>query len=333
MKKVVLLIKVLVLAAVAGFVGYKIYESWDAVSHTPLRLQWGYTPLALLGFAGVMLTSGVVWRRLVWRMGESGPLVGMLGAYAFSQMGKYVPGKVMLLVMRINRAGRYGISAKVCTLSTLLENVLYMISGGLAGLLALQYHARDLASTKWAWVQPASAVAVVLLAGMCHPRVFYGLFNRGVRTVNAALAARGKPPIAEAAPLGMGTLLMAVLRFMPCWIFGGLAMWASARCVHGELPLVHMLPLMGAFALSVILGMLSPLPAGLGVRDAVLILFVSWELAPYVGDNSEAYAAIAVALQRCFQMTTEAGLGLVGAAVTAGPAVPVTTAEAQRHGG
>jgi len=44
---------------------------------------------------------------------------------------------VFLLLMRIERTGRLGMPARVCTLSTLLETALYMISGAIVGMLGI----------------------------------------------------------------------------------------------------------------------------------------------------------------------------------------------------
>lgn len=310
-KRVMLILKLLILAGVLGFIGYKIAAAWGDLAQKHVAVQWRYAPLSLAGFAGVMLTSGLVWRFLAWRMGDRSPTLPLLGAYTFSQMGKYVPGKVMLLLMRIERVGRFGMSGQTCTLSTLLENALYVISGGLAGLLALLLHAKQLMNSDKAWVLPASAVATVVLVGLCHPKVFYGF-------VNVALKRMKKEPIPPAQQLGVVPLYASVLMFLPCWMFGGLALWASARCVTDQLPLASSIILMGAFALSVICGMLSMLPGGLGIREGILILFLTWELEPVLG---KAHAAVlvlaAVVLQRLAQIAIEATLGLLGAALTA----------------
>jgi hypothetical protein len=242
-------------------------------------------------------------------MGDHHPTVPLLGAYAFSQMGKYIPGKVMLLLMRIERAGRVGMDAQTCTLSTLLENALYMISGGLSGLIALLVKAHDFQPAQRAWLLPATGGAVIILLGACHPRVFYGLVNLGLRQMK-------RPPVEP--HLSMGQLLLCVLMFLPCWAFGGLVLWAALACVH-PVPVSSIPVLMGAFALSVIMGMASLLPGGLGVKEAIVAVFMSFELMPAVEKNQAmVFAAVAMLLQRLFQLVVEAVLGLVGAALTAG---------------
>ncbi len=137
-KKAILILKMVAMLVVAAILAWQFYKAWHALAAMPkLVIDWRWGGIAILGFSASMLTSAIVWRLLAWNMGNRSPTLPLLAAYTFSQMGKYIPGKVGLLLMRIERAGRFGMSAQTCTLSTLLENALYMISGALVGLLAI----------------------------------------------------------------------------------------------------------------------------------------------------------------------------------------------------
>jgi uncharacterized membrane protein YbhN (UPF0104 family) len=325
----VTLIKLLLMAAILGMVGKYLYEAWHKTQSVALHVDWSYAPLGILGFCGSMLTSGLVWRWIAWRMGDHHATVPLLGAYTFSQMGKYIPGKVVLLLMRIERAGRFGMDSRTCTLSTLLENFIYLISGGLAGLAGLAAYSHELRAEGYLWVLPACGVLVMLLISATHPAIFY-------RLMNVALKQFKRPPVDGAHRLGMPTLMACVLMFLPCWAFGGLAFWASARCVAPMLPLGSVVVLMGAFALGVIIGMVSLLPGGAGIREAMMGFFLALELG-HVGvdhDTAIRYASVAVILQRLLQVIVEAGLGIAGGLITAtgrkAPDAQASTLDVQR---
>jgi glycosyltransferase 2 family protein len=320
-KRVIFWIKVVVLVAVAGFVLFGkggIVDSWNSVAWKKMTVDWRWGPIAVLGFCASMLTSSLVWVWLARRMGGEGvPARRLVGAYIFSQLGKYIPGKVGLLLIRIERAGRFGLGAGVCTLSTLLENALYIISGGLVSMMAVvrilaEVRARGIiteAQQRWQW--PMIVAAIVVLAVVCYPPVFYGVVNRVMRKLK-------KPQVARERQLGMGTLALAVAGFVPCWIFGGLALWASTMCVH-RVDLLGCGWFTGAFALSVILGMVSLLPGGIGVRELVLGVAVTLQLSPEVGHEQAVGLGIAAAgLQRLFQVIAEVVMGGLGAAMTSG---------------
>jgi uncharacterized membrane protein YbhN (UPF0104 family) len=320
-KHVKLAIKIAVLVIVVWMVGGKLVEAWRAVAAKQVVVDWRWGALSVAGFCLSMLTSALVWRWLAWRMGRRDglqgdglPTVPLLGAYTFSQMGKY-GWKVALLLMRIERTGRLGMSARVCTLSTLLENALYLISGGLVGMTAVLRILGELGAQGEAGfkngeqsfrvVLLAVAVGILLLAS--HPRVFYGLVNRLLKGMK-------KPEVPAEERLGMGEIVVAVVSFLPCWLFGGVALWACANTVH-PLGIMDSLWLAGAYALSVIFGMVFMTPGGLGVRELVTGAAIALQLSPLVG-HAEAvkFATIAATLMRLFQMIAEALMGMGGLA-------------------
>ena len=313
-KRLLFWLKVLLLLTVAGIVAWKLHAAWLKVQDLHLAIDWRWGGVALAGFAGSMLTSALVWRWLAGRMGDRSPALPLLASYTYSQMGKYIPGKVVLLLMRIERAQRFGMAPAVCTLSTLLENALYMISGGLVGMLAIVRIAGEVVPKYRVLLWPVTSAGVLLLIAACAPPVFYGLVNR-------VLGKMKRPEVPAQERLAAGTLALAVLGFVPCWLFGGLAMWGSLRCVQ---PAEHPVPLAdcwwfaGAYALSVIIGMASLLPGGTLIREAVLGAAAAFQFAAQGVEHSQALllgTAVAI-LQRIFQLVVEMLLGLLGMLLT-----------------
>ncbi|MCL2641741.1 MAG: flippase-like domain-containing protein, partial [Phycisphaerales bacterium] len=124
--------------------------------------------------------------------------------------------------------------------------------------------------------------------------------------------------VALAEQLKVSALVGGVLGFLPCWIFGGLAMWASMRALCPDISLFENWWLAGAFALSVIIGMASFLPGGMGVRETVLgiaaaMIFRAAKIEPA---NAVILATVAAGLQRLFQIAAELIMGAFGATVT-----------------
>ncbi len=303
-------LKVVILLAVAAIVAHQLHAAWRKVDDMHLDIQWLWGAVALAGFSGSMLTSALVWRWLARKMGDRSPALPLLASYTYSQMGKYIPGKVILLLMRIERTSRFGMDPATCTLSTLLENALYMISGGLAGMLAIVRIADEVDPKYRVLLWPVTIAGVALLSAACAPPVFYGLVNRLLRKMKKAEV----PPQDR---LAAGTLALAVLAFIPCWLFGGLAMWGSCQCVH-LVPLLDCWWFAGAFALSVIIGMASLLPGGAGIREAALGAAAALQFTALGVDHSRAIllgTAIAI-LQRIFQLLVEMFLGLGGMLLT-----------------
>jgi len=317
-KKLIAGLKLLLLIIVLGLVGWNLHVSWRDVGIAQLRaaveVDWRWAALALLGLICVVLTSAAAWFWLLRRLDPAGLPLQLYGAYCFSEMGKYVPGKVMLLFMRLERAERLGVSPLATTLSTVMENAAYIISGAAVGVVVLLHFMiqRNPAGHLWLLLVAACSIAVLLVA--IHPRVFY-------RLVNLALSRLGRPVIEPGRRLPMRSVMASTVMMLPCWFFGGVALWATIRCL---LPVGfdHFWALLSAYSFSVLLGIFSFLPGGLGVRELVqgfLLLPVVSASIPATGAvSAEAtiLVSLVVVLQRFFQIIVEVAMGLLGGSLT-----------------
>ena len=308
-------LKVIILLGIAYMVGKTLYQAWGNVERSKVAIDWRWGGIALAGFAGSMLTSACVWRWLAHKMGDRCRTIPLLASYTYSQMGKYFIGKVVLLLMRIERTQRFGMDPALCTLSTLLENALYMISGALVGMMAIVRITAEIDDPKIrVLLWPVTIAVVLLMIAACAPPIFYPIVNRILRKMK-------QPEVQPQARLGAGTLALAVLAFTPCWFFGGLAMWGSCQCVH-LVPPADCWWFAGAYALSVIIGMASLLPGGALIREAVLGAAAALQFSALPGiTHADAVllgSAVAI-LQRIFQLIVEMLLGVIGMAITARP--------------
>ena len=289
----VFILKLVVMVAVFTFVGIKLAETWHKVGQHPVHIDWRYCAIIPLAFVGIMTTNALTWLWLTRRMGDRSAVLPLLGAYTFSQMGKYAPGKVLLVLMRLERTHRAGMARETCLLSTLLENAMYTLSGGLVGSTALVMAARN---------HPLYLVGCGLimaaLLGLFYPPFFFWM-------INTALRSMGKSAIPPSRRFQLKHMIYAVVMFLPTWLFGGVGLWMAVSCVH-HVSILHTVELIGVFALSVSLGMFSLLPGGLGVREAVQALFI----APLVG--SPELVVVVVALPRVFQILVELTLAVAG---------------------
>ena len=317
--RVVACAKIVILAAIVAFVSWKLYAAWQEVGAAQLKaaidIDWRWALLPLLGFSGILFTSATAWIWLLRHTDSAGSLVQLYGAYFFSQMGKYVPGKITLLLMRLERTRRVGVGGYAVSVSTILENATYMISGAAVGVLVLLRFAVARNGPSYLWLVVIVSASILMLLTAIHPSGLY-------RFVNPVLRKFGRPEIAPDQRLSMRTLLMSSLMMLPCWLFGGFTLWATVRCLM-PVPVTHYWGLVSAFALSVLAGMVSFLPGGLGIREVVqgvfLLPVVSMSIVP--ADASQAKAqlivTLAVVLLRVLQIAAEAGLGLLGGLLTA----------------
>jgi uncharacterized membrane protein YbhN (UPF0104 family) len=311
--------KIIILAAILIIVGWNLHAAWREVGAAQLRaaidIDWSWALLPPLAFGAVIFTSATAWIWLLRRIDSAGSLPQLYGAYFFSQMGKYIPGKITLLLMRLERTRRLGVGGYAVSLSTIMENATFLLCGAVFGVIVLLRFVVAPGGSHYLWLLYIALSCILVLLIAIHPAGLY-------RFVNPLLRRLGRPEIAPNQRLSMRVLLISSIMMIPCWFFGGFALWATVRCLM-PVHIMHLWRLVIAFALSVMIGMISFLPGGLGAREIVQGLFllpiVNMNIVP--ADPSQATAklivTLAVLLQRVFQIAAEAGIGLLGGVLTA----------------
>lgn len=218
-----------------------------------------------LGLFGVGATYPT-WREVLAGLGA--PLPWRAGARVFfvSQLGKYVPGSVWPTLLQMQAGRRYGAARRTVLTGGLITVLLNCCVGLLVGCALLPlYNAHALAHYWWV------LLALPFLLALLHPRALTALLDRVFALVH-------RPPLGERLPVRAS--LRAGAWAILSWAALGahLAVLCAALGSGGVSTFVLCT---GAMGISVALGVLAiPVPAGAGVREAVLILALAPILAP-----------------------------------------------------
>ncbi|MER3437276.1 MAG: hypothetical protein C4346_06625 [Chloroflexota bacterium] len=105
----------------------------------------------------------------------------------------------------------------------------------------------------------AGVLGVILLGGVATIRRRPRLWERALFSLRTVLTSPGRDPALAVAALGMSVVY---------WMAQGVVLWSLLRAVTGESD--PMLAL-GFVTLPVVLGMLSGLPGGAGIREALMV--------------------------------------------------------------
>jgi glycosyltransferase 2 family protein len=269
---------VLVVAAVGRYVAKLVGRA----AAEGVELQAGWLVLAGALYAVGMSLCGTFWRRCMAEMGDVRlPLLRALGAYWCSQLGKYVPGKAWVIVIRASLAGTGGRLVPAAT--TYFETLFMMAVGALVSLVCF--------AVAWtprrAEVLGASAGLMVFLFLVVSPSVF----RRATRLMGLPLGEEGRR---EVRACRGRTLLGGGARIALGWGLLGASCAAAVRGVGAGPLTVELWPLLiGATALATVGGFVALIiPGGLGVRELLLIEAVG----PVIGHERAAAAALAVRL-------------------------------------
>lgn len=295
---------------------FTLLQGWSELRRQEVEwgaLRWGWVvPAILLSFAGT-IPSWLYWHGLLHRFGLPIALRHSFRAFYLSQLGKYVPGKVMVLAIRATIAR--GVATKnvapsgqgipvwlMVSAAAVVETLMYLAVGGAIGVVCGAVFLSD-----QVWVLLLSILmALGILVSMLPPVLKFWLVHLPLMKSSDDrrwLATHWSWPL----------FFSGLINFTIAWfVMGG-----------GLLALTHVLPdgggdwqdlprLVSGVALSTVVGFVSFIPGGLGVREVVLF--------PIMGDRFPAVLVL-VLMHRLVLLAAEAlaaaiGYGLKGTVQT-----------------
>jgi hypothetical protein len=296
----VVVVKGAVAALVVWGIWWLIAQARDDFASQQFSLQdirpWWLVAAAVFYVAGLS-PMWWFWYRTLWALGQKPDVLASLQAYFFGHLGKYVPGKAMVVVLRtaIVRGGT--VDTTIAAVSVFVETLTVMAVGAfLAGaILAVRFSDQT----------HFQALAWFLMIATGVPTV-PPVFRRLVRWLKVP---RANPNVITA--LEGLTYRLIIEGWAACtvgWFLMGLSLWATLKAVPLGTPLAapwELLPrLTASLSLAIVAGFLSFLPGGLGVRDLVLDRFM-------VPEFGEVKACIAVVLLRLVWLVTELAVSAI----------------------
>lgn len=250
------------LVVAVGFVGVALWRNGTAVRTDLAALSW--MDLLLSGVAGALavLLTGTAWRVVLGGLGHPVAGVPAMRLFTASQLGKYVPGSVWVATLQAELGQPLRIPRSVSVLSYLVAVLVALATGGVVGLLALLGTA---GGEVGGLALALAGVGVVLVLVLVRP----GAINSGIRWVAVRLG-RVLPEVSIPGRALAGAFALSSAG----WLAFGLHAWLLARPLGAGVD--DLAVVTGAFALAFVAGLvLVPLPAGVGVREGVLVAILA----------------------------------------------------------
>jgi hypothetical protein len=231
----------------------------------PVSLDVGRAAAALALLVGTFLGMIALWRVLLADVGARLGYRQTLQLWSFSNLGRYIPGKIWQVLGLVAFARDLGVAPGLAVAAAVLALWLMIGTGAIVGLALLPGSV-----LREPGVAAAAAVAAATLAG---PALRPDWIHRGLRRLPRALGC------GEIAPVGRGAVLRWIALFALAWAAHGavFSMFASA---FGDLRWADIRALTGAWSLAYVVGLLAVVvPGGIGVREGAL----GFLLGPAVG--------------------------------------------------
>lgn len=222
-----------------------------------------------------MLFPAYFWRKCLRELEQTEHLLDVLWAYFYGNLGKYLPGKAMVIVLRLGALQHHPIKKTATTLTIFMETLTLMSVGGAVAAVCL-----ILLNLDWRLSLLAVGMLLATLVPASPPvmRFLLPKLQRGVAAEQLAVWTRR----ISWRLFSQGWILLTV-----GWLLNGLSlMFVLQSLPSAELEstpwLVLWLSACGACALAVVVGFVSLIPGGAGVREFVILAV----LTPVVGPTA-----------------------------------------------
>ena len=283
-------IRILIAVVVAAALVWTISKGWSQLSASPIRfaaIRWPMVGGALVCYSLAMLLSAAFWYRVLRAFGQRPGLAKTMLAFFSSQLGKYVPGKAMVVVIRTDMIRGDQVHTAPAAASVFVETITWIFVGSVIACVLLVFRFQGQPS-----LQVTAALLVVGAGVLTCPPVFRAIAKKILarRSIKSSDACDGL----DFATLAFGWAVMSV-----GWLLNGLSMWLVLQSIPGtDVVWSDYWLALAAVSLATVAGFVSLLPGGLGVRELVMI--------PLLGTRYSAVTAImAAVLIRLVWLATE----------------------------
>jgi glycosyltransferase 2 family protein len=247
-----------------------LYRNWLQVKSFDFSFDWSSLVLSFLILLVYLVLRVYIWKVMLHKMKVSLAFRTCLKISFLSTMGKYLPGKVWLVLGKVYLAGKEGIPKPVALASAVLEVMLELTASIAFFLVFLSVRPGLTAlSSNLIFVLIGAVVGGLI---MLHPALFYAITNMVLRwmkkdSIQAAIGYTGM------IHLFSGYVLLVLVQGIAFYFF------INAICF---LPLNTLFGLSASVAAAGALGTLSFFaPSGLGVREGVLaVLLTTYVVSP-----------------------------------------------------
>jgi len=279
------IIKWLIALLILGFLINYLIKNFNQVDWSLVSFNYLYLIIAIIIITISYLLQSILWWLILRKKGLK--LSKSYKIYFSSLVGRYVPGKALLVITRILRCQEQGIKKSTSFTSIILDLALYSLSAILLFIITLP------TSIPKELTLPLIIIGILLLP-LIHPKILKWGINLGLKIIK-------KPKIRFRMKF-YNSFLLLLLHILHWFILGIGTFFLLISFIQAPLSLIIILP--GIFALSIVLGMLMILsPGGLGIREGLIVLF----LTPYMPVE---LAILFSLISRILLTLIEAGLAL-----------------------
>lgn len=278
-----------VFAIVLVAVSCRGWQLWSKVDTRTVDLHAGWLAGAVLVYVLGWLPAAIYWRSLLAAVGDHISLLKVARAYYCGHLGKYVPGKAGVIVIRAGMIGGSGGRVRSAALTAGYESLTTIVTGAAVALMFSPWIFSTLVERpEWAGLKSLPGyplivpIAVIVLYLAMLP-LAAKLFAR-LATVALKKEAENStnPDTDQKANISTPLLLRGSLLLILGWCVHGLALGCIIRGTGGAAFEIQHWPLWTAAVAAAISGGFLAVfaPGGIGVREWLLAEALQNQIGP-----------------------------------------------------
>ncbi len=300
------LAKLAILALLAWMIRGTLQSAFAQLENHTWHIAWPWLLVAAGLYLAGIVPNALFWAQVIAATDHPVGIYGPVRAFFVSAIGKYMPGKAMVLIIRASLMRHLGVSGTIVTVAVFYETLNNMAVGAAVALCILLPHM--LTPDLWnptAWAMPqwmtVSALGMLLVTGLpIVPPVFkLALRYSGLKRFDPTA-------VAKLHLIGPRVLLVGWAILVVGWWIQGLSLWAVLHALDEPTAgLAHWPGYTAVMAMAVVAGFLALLPAGVGARE-----FVTIELLKMSG-ASDTSAVVAAIVLRLVSVVADVGVSSI----------------------
>ncbi|MEQ1904656.1 MAG: lysylphosphatidylglycerol synthase transmembrane domain-containing protein [Pirellulaceae bacterium] len=253
---------IVVLAVGIGLI-VVVYKAWQQLRNEPIalgQLDWLSLVIGVLLYSLTLVVTALYWRSALISLGGQVQPLAAVRAFAFSQLGKYLPGKAMVVVIRADMVRSEQTRLGAAVASVFIETLMWIFVGA---QIASAYFL--ISGNGGSWLK-LLALSIMIVSGLV---TIPPNFKKLARVVGKL---KKSAPITDAPEMTWATFLRGIVVLSIAWMIAGL----SAQYVVGSIPGTEVVwsdfwLILATVALATVGGFVSLIPGGIGVRELVII--------------------------------------------------------------
>ncbi|MBQ4143249.1 MAG: flippase-like domain-containing protein [Thermoguttaceae bacterium] len=298
LKRGVLLSQYLLAFLILYLIWGKLESAWEDIQSKEFTfaIDWFWLAAGGIAYAVALAFPATYWFCALRHLGQTPRYCAALRAHIVGHLGKYVPGKIFVVLIRSGLMKGPGVDTTVCVLSIFLEGLMQMAVGALVvtGVLlgwSIQTGDQNL------------LLGSLLLFAMVGIPILPPCFKFGVKLIGVK---KFSDEVQKVDRLSWKTFLFGVPLMIGYWLLLGLSFWCVFRAIGLPAPFASAWPYaLLAITASMVAGFVIVVaPGGMGVREFIIILLLAQPLAAFT-QTPDAAAVVSAAVLRILWIVVE----------------------------